>query len=208
MKKITCLLLIILGFTATGLHAQAINEFRIQAAHLGNTDAGLRKFYLAVETNNAGKWSMLSKAYVTTGRNFQLAEVVPDSTVGPMNFRELLKNKEFYDLYELTLNGFMDRIEAPDINVMNVPDNKTSHRIFQDETTKNIFVSIKAGERDKEAIIRICPFDNTKMIVINRSLKPFSGNLIEVGTGVLSPGNYLVAVSTPTETFSEKFLIY
>jgi hypothetical protein len=205
MKKIITLVLFCI---AASLQAQVANEFRIQTAFLGKTDGGLRRFFMAVETNNAGTWKMISKAGITTGRNFQLAEITPDSTVAGLPFRELLKDKDFNRLYEMSLNELMDRIDAPDQNAINTPMNDTEHKLFRDAQTQNIVVSIKAGEKDKEAIIRVFTFDNTKLILLNKVLKPFSGNVIEIGTTSFSPGNYIVLVTTPTQRFSEKFLIY
>lgn len=206
MKKIIYLF-ILLAMAAVS-EAQVVNEFRIQTLFQGKTENGLRKFHMTVETNSTGKWKVISKATITTGRNLEMATVKPDSTVSGLPFNELLKNTEFHKLYEISLNDLMDRIDAPDQEVINRPKNETDHKIFRDGETKNIVVSIKAGEKDNEAIIRVFNFDNSKLILLNKGLRSFSGNILEVGTSSFAPGNYIVVVSTPSHRFSEKFIIY
>lgn len=188
--------------------AQVLNEFRIQTTFLGKTDTGLRKFTMGVETNSTGKWKLISRANITTGRNLQLAEVKPDSTLSGLRFTDLLNNKEFHRLYELTLNEYLDRIDATDPLGINTPQNTTDHKIFRDAQTGNLNISIKAGEKDNEAIIRVCNVDNSKMIVLNKPLRPFSGNLLEIGTTSFGQGTFLVVVSTPTCRFSASITIF
>lgn len=210
MKRINLLLFgfIVFVFTKTNqMSAQTLNEFRVIAVFNGKTENGLRKFYMNVENNNTGKWKSISKAEIITGRNIQMASIIPDSNASVLKFTELIQNTEFKPLYELVLNDYLDRIDAENKDAINLPKNNTDHKIFKDSESGNLVISIKAGENDKEAIIRICAFDNSRMIVLNKPLKSFSGNMIEIGTKSLKPGNYIVIVTTAAARFSETFLI-
>lgn len=207
MKRVFLILMTLILSGSSFADAQVVNEFRIRTTYMGKTENGLRRFYMIVESNNTGKWKAISKADITTGRNLQMATIVPDSNTSVLKFKDLLQNAEFKPLYELTLNEYMDRIDTENPDAINTPRNETDHKIFRDSETGNIVISIKAGEKDTEAIVRICAFDNSKMVVLNKGLRTFSGNFIEVSPVVLGPGNYIVIVTTPTCRFSEKFLI-
>lgn len=189
-----------------------VTEYRFNLTNQGKTESGLYKVHITTDVNEGGqdvvRWKNISSGLITTGHNVSMAMIQQDSLVSKISYRQLLSDEQFKNLWQRMLEQYIDRLDKAAMNYhdINKEENNTSNQIWKED--KLINISIKAGKDDKMAYVFVSNTDNTKMICLNKSLKPFAGNFIEVNTQYLPAGTYWVYVSTAANTFSKKVMIY
>lgn len=189
-----------------------VQEYRFTLIAEGKTEVGLHKIRISTEVNEGSnetiRWKAISTALVTTGQNVSMAIIQQDSVGTIISYKQLLADEHFKALWERMLEQYLNRMSQLERNdaMMNKEENSTSNQIWKEE--KIINISIRAGKEEKEAYIYISALDNSRAISMNKNLKIFAGNYIEVNTQYLPAGTYWVYVHTGTVSFSKKIIIY
>ncbi len=189
-----------------------LQEYRFTLIAQGKTDAGLQKIRISTEVNEGNnetiRWKAISTGLITTGQNVSMAMIQQDSVGTIIPYKQLLTDEHFKALWQRMLEQYMTRIYQSEQNdsKFNVEENTTSNQIWKEE--KMINISVKAGKEEKEAYIYISNVDNSRAICLNKNLRPFAGNYIEVNTQFFPAGTYWVYVYTGTVQFSKKIMIY
>ncbi len=189
-----------------------VTEYRFNITNQGKTESGLYKVHITTDVNEGGqevvRWKNISSGLVTTGHNVSMAMIQQDSLISKIPYKQLLSDEQFKNLWQRMLEQYIDRLDKSSNNDpnLNKEENNTSNQIWKED--KIINISIKAGKDEKIAYVFVSNTDNTKMICMNKNLKPFAGNFIEVNTQFLPAGTYWVYVSTASSTFSKKIMIY
>lgn len=192
--------------------AAQVQEYRFTIISQGKTEAGLHKIRIATEVNDGNnetiRWKAISTGVITTGQNVSMAIIQQDSVGTIIPYKQLLADEHFKSLWQRMLEQYLKRMDQAEKNdpLLNQEDNNTSNQIWKDG--KIINISIKAGKEEKEAYIYIAAVDNSRAICMNKNLRIFAGNYIEVNTQFLPAGTYWVYVSTAANTFSKKIMIY
>ena len=208
--KVLFLSIIISFFSMIGF--SQIQEYRFTLLNQGKTESGLQKIRISTEVNEGNnetiRWKAISTGLITTGQNVSMAMIQQDSIGTIIPYKQLLTDEHFKSLWQRMLEQYMKRIYQSEQNdsKLNVEENTTSNQIWKEE--KIINISVKAGKEEKEAYTYISNVDNSRAFCLNKNLKPFAGNYIEVNTQFFPAGTYWVYVHTGTNQFSKKIMIY
>lgn len=208
--KILFLSIIISFFSMIGF--SQVQEYRFTLLNQGKTESGLQKIRISTEVNEGNnesiRWKAISTGLITTGQNVSMAMIQQDSIGTIIPYKQLLTDEHFKSLWERMLEQYMKRAFqlAQNDNNLNIEENTTSNQIWKED--KSIHVSVKAGKEEKQAYIYISALDNSRVICLNKNLRPFAGNYIEVNAQFLPAGTYWVYVHTGTNQFSKKIMIY
>lgn len=210
MRKLLLLSAIFQFFMLVG--SAQVQEYRFTLIAQGKTDAGLHKIRIATEVNDGNnetvRWRAISTGLITTGQNVSMAMIQQDSIGTLIPYKQLLVDDHFKALWQRMLEQYLKRMDQLERNdpMLNQEENTTSNQIWKDE--KIINISIKAGKEEKEAYIYIAAADNSRTICMNKNLRIFAGNYIEINTQFFPAGTYWVYVHTGAVSFSKKILVY
>lgn len=187
----------------------AQSEYRFTGTYLGNTGTGLRNIKLDLEIIQNGKWKWLHKANIATGLNLELATVESDTNYDFRSWNDLMQDKEIKPLYTHFMDTYLQRIDSKDQATINTPVNKTNNTITVDLSNRVLTVQVRGVEGDNTVWIDICSLDNQYFIMYNKTILPYSANLLDLSTVKLKAADYLVTVQpNKGEKFSAKVSIY